>query len=53
MSRSPSFVLLVTPILELGSMLSVILKTHFEVLFSPRKAFDFVPFVSWLSMIVI
>ena len=28
MSRSPSFVLLVTPILELGSMLSVILKTH-------------------------
>ena len=45
--------MLVTPILEFGSMFSFILKTDFGVVFSPRNAFDFVPLWSLLSMIAI
>ena len=44
---------LVTPILELGSMLSVMVKMHLEVVFSPRKALDAVPLSRRLPMMVI
>ena len=44
---------LVMPILELGSIFSLMVKMHLEVVFSPRKALLAVPFESLLSMMVI
>ncbi len=41
------------PILELGSIFSLMVKMHLEVVFSPRNALLAVPFESLLSVMVI
>ena len=52
-SRVLSEVGLVMPILEFGSIFSLMVKMHLEVVFSPRNALLAVPFESLLSVMVI